>query len=170
VEKKYAEWQESKWKSIERAFGIAQRKWQVLCRPIENWYEDEIAEIVETCFILHNMMVEIRLSRDQKEEEAWYLLMESTEEEDEVLDDESMMGRHEIDIEDHDFVPQKATIRQRIDSVIRTWPLPSQQRTEAIRSVFLEYFTESQEEWGGLYNVEEHIRLRQAIVDYVSTQ
>jgi Plant transposon protein len=169
VEKKYAEWQESKWKSIERAFGIAQRKWQVLCRPVENWYEDEIEEIVEACFILHNMMVEVRVSRDEREEVSWYEVIEATEQDNNNdTDDNSFIGRHEIDIEDHDFIPPKTTLKERINTIIGTWPLPSQARTQAIRQAVSEHFEDSQQNWDDLYNVEEHIRLRQAIIDYVT--
>ena len=63
----FSGWQEGKRKSIERAFGILQRKFQCLCCPAKLWCENEIKEMVETCLILHNMMVEVRMQSDDNE-------------------------------------------------------------------------------------------------------
>jgi len=62
-----AAWQEGNRKMIERAFGILQRKFQVLCRPVELFYVHDMADVVDTCLILHNMMVELRIERDEPE-------------------------------------------------------------------------------------------------------
>jgi len=60
-------WQEGARKMIERAFGILQRKFQILCRPAELFCMEEIADVVDACLILHNMMVEVRTERDEPE-------------------------------------------------------------------------------------------------------
>jgi len=72
VQKKCAAWQEGSRKSIERAFGVLQRKFHILCRPVELCYEDDIAAIVDACLILHNMMVETRIQRDELEADCVY--------------------------------------------------------------------------------------------------
>lgn len=67
LQKKFSAWQESSQKAVERAFRILQRKFQFLQRPVELWFQEDIKDIAEACIILHNMMVEVRLSRDQIE-------------------------------------------------------------------------------------------------------
>jgi len=44
----FAKWQESSRKSIERAFGVLQRKFQILVRKIEQWYVEDIKKIIES--------------------------------------------------------------------------------------------------------------------------
>jgi len=85
VAKLYATWQEASRKDIERAFGVLQRKFQILVRDVEQWYVDEIKNIVETCIILHNMMVAERVERSEDERADWYEYMQN-EEETEALD------------------------------------------------------------------------------------
>ena len=53
----FAKWQEATPKDTERAFGVLQRKFQVLVRKIELWYVGDIGALVNTAIILHNMMV-----------------------------------------------------------------------------------------------------------------
>jgi Plant transposon protein len=57
--KYYSKWQESCRKSVERAFGILQRKFMILVHPMELFFESDIRYVVEACIILHNMMVEL---------------------------------------------------------------------------------------------------------------
>jgi Plant transposon protein len=75
--KKYSKWQEAEAarKSVERAFGILQRKFMIVAHPIEYFFIHEIKSIVETCIILHNMMVEVRLERDQEEHGDYYQIL-----------------------------------------------------------------------------------------------
>ena len=58
--------------SIERAFGVLQRKFHVLVKKIEFWYIGDIASVVNTCIILHNMMVANRIDSGEVESEAFY--------------------------------------------------------------------------------------------------
>ena len=58
---------------------MLQRKFNILVRPVEQWYVEDITRIVETCVVLHNMMVEERILRDEAELSDWYEFKESTE-------------------------------------------------------------------------------------------
>jgi Plant transposon protein len=58
--KKYAVWQEAARKDIEHAFGVQQRKFQIMKKPIKQWY------------ILHNWMVTDCVSRNKEENEDFY--------------------------------------------------------------------------------------------------
>jgi hypothetical protein len=68
----YAKWQESCRKDIERAFGVIQRKFQVITRPSEQWFLSDINCIVKSCIILHNMMVEHRIKKGEREDSNFY--------------------------------------------------------------------------------------------------
>ena len=46
------------------------RKYQIAVRKMEQWYVHEIKDIIETCVILHNMMVEERMDRDEPEDRS----------------------------------------------------------------------------------------------------
>jgi hypothetical protein len=39
---------------------------------IEQWFKEDIHYIAMTCGILHNMMVEVRVARDEQESAGWY--------------------------------------------------------------------------------------------------
>ena len=60
-EKLFAGWQEPTWKDIDCAFGVLQSKWQLLASPVEMWDEVHIQDMVTSCIILHNMMVQQQL-------------------------------------------------------------------------------------------------------------
>ena len=70
--KRYAKWQEASRKDVERAFGVLQRKFYFLVKDVEQWYVSDITGAVETCVILHNMMVQQRVNRDEQELHDWY--------------------------------------------------------------------------------------------------
>lgn len=70
--KYFAKWQEASRKDVERAFAVLQRKFQFLVKAVEQWYIEDITTIVQSCIILHNMMVEVRLNRDEEEDYTWY--------------------------------------------------------------------------------------------------
>jgi hypothetical protein len=53
--KTYASWQEASRKSIERAFGVFGRRFQIVVRKVEQWYISDIKNIVDCCVILHNI-------------------------------------------------------------------------------------------------------------------
>ena len=57
-EKIFAGWQEAAWKDVEHAFGVLQSRWQLLASPVKMWDEVHIHDMVTSCIILHNMMVQ----------------------------------------------------------------------------------------------------------------
>ena len=54
----FAQQQESARKDIERAFGVLQTRFAVIRGPAYGWHRDQINDIMMTCIILHNMIVE----------------------------------------------------------------------------------------------------------------
>jgi hypothetical protein len=70
--KRYVVWQEGSRKDIEQAFGVLQRKFHYIVRPIELWHMNEIKDVVECCCLLHNIMVAERISHNEVESADWY--------------------------------------------------------------------------------------------------
>jgi hypothetical protein len=54
----FARAQEAARKDIERAFGVLQARWAVVRGLAYGWDRDEISNIMTTCIILHNMIIE----------------------------------------------------------------------------------------------------------------
>jgi hypothetical protein len=50
--------QESARKDIERTFGVLQKRWVVVRGPAYGWSPQNIGDIMKTCIILHNMIIE----------------------------------------------------------------------------------------------------------------
>ena len=55
---KFKQMQEAARKDVERAFGVLQSRWAIVRGPARFWYKSKLAEIMYTCIILHNMIVE----------------------------------------------------------------------------------------------------------------
>ncbi|GJR31087.1 ALP1-like protein isoform X1 [Tanacetum coccineum] len=53
--------QESARKDVERAFGVLQGRWHIICQPARAWTVNKLRRIMYTCIILHNMIL-----KDQK--------------------------------------------------------------------------------------------------------
>ncbi|XP_010696025.3 uncharacterized protein LOC104908599 [Beta vulgaris subsp. vulgaris] len=49
---------ESARKDVERAFGVLQARFAIVKGPVRCWHKSKIHDIMETCIILHNMIVE----------------------------------------------------------------------------------------------------------------
>jgi len=60
-DKRHSEAQEAFRKDIERAFGILMKKFLMLAQPICCWHEATTKNLLCTCAILHNMVVEERV-------------------------------------------------------------------------------------------------------------
>lgn len=56
----FAKRQESTRKDIECAFGVLVQRFHVLQHPLRGWFQKDLRDIVQTCVILHNMVVEAR--------------------------------------------------------------------------------------------------------------
>jgi hypothetical protein len=55
--KHFTKRQESVRKDIEQTFGIPQGQFQILVKPAYHWYPADMASIMKTCVILHNIQV-----------------------------------------------------------------------------------------------------------------
>ncbi|CAK8578517.1 unnamed protein product [Lathyrus sativus] len=56
--KLFAQHQEGAIKNIERAFGVLQSRFAIIRNPSRSWHLDTLQRIMNTCIILHNMIVE----------------------------------------------------------------------------------------------------------------
>ncbi|XP_058733852.1 uncharacterized protein LOC131605522 [Vicia villosa] len=56
--KLFAQHQEGARKDIERAFGVLQSRFAIIRNPARSWHLDTLQCIMNTCIILHNMIVE----------------------------------------------------------------------------------------------------------------
>jgi len=54
----FAMCQEGCRKDIERAFGVLVKKWKILQQPLRLWFKEDLSDILDTCIIFHNMVVE----------------------------------------------------------------------------------------------------------------
>ncbi|XP_042425671.1 uncharacterized protein LOC122013448 [Zingiber officinale] len=54
----FKERQEAARKDAERAFGVLQSRWAMIKGPGRFWYKDNLKDIMDTCIILHNMIIE----------------------------------------------------------------------------------------------------------------
>ena len=67
-ETKYTKWQEAVRKDIERAFGNLKILWKFVCRPIEIWSLNDIADHITILLILHNIVVADQVMGDDPNE------------------------------------------------------------------------------------------------------
>ena len=56
--KLFASYQEGERKAVERAFGVLQKRWDIIRHPARLWEREELANIMYACVILHNMIIE----------------------------------------------------------------------------------------------------------------
>ncbi|XP_057811349.1 uncharacterized protein LOC131025567 [Salvia miltiorrhiza] len=56
--KRFNVMQEAARKDIERAFGVLQAQWAIIKGPARLWSKAELSDIMFTCIILHNMIVQ----------------------------------------------------------------------------------------------------------------
>ena len=56
--KYYKKKQESARKDIERAFGVLKKRWKVISFPSRYWTKDRMHDVIYTCIILHNMILQ----------------------------------------------------------------------------------------------------------------
>ncbi|XP_057779674.1 uncharacterized protein LOC130998259 [Salvia miltiorrhiza] len=58
VRRKFAQRQEAVRKDVERAFGVLQARWAVVRNPAQSYFKEDLRNIMLTCIILHNMIIE----------------------------------------------------------------------------------------------------------------
>jgi Plant transposon protein len=166
--KVYAAWQEGSRKDIERAFGVLQRKFHVLTKPIEYWFIEEINHIVNATIILHNMMVAHRIDSDEIDSADFY--------ESPGLEDEDYNG----DVEDQEMV-NAIRLRTEITTLVNNEAAyaaiintdgtyeDTNHRLLMSSANFLSLRLETVERrWGVLHDVENHRTLRNAIIEQVN--
>jgi Plant transposon protein len=164
VQKKYVKWQEGKRKAIERAFGVLQQKFQILTRPVELWYKEDIKDVVEACIILHNMMVEVRMSREEQEDKDFYDEFAQEDTTQEVMEQSEDSQRQRVTINrTHE---QEAA---RGNDVPVLWPqVGDDARAEAIKTAMEIEFECRKERWDELYDEAAHFEIRDKIAVVVS--
>jgi hypothetical protein len=60
----FAKAQESRRKDVERLFGMLQARWHILTSPCRLWSKDAMKDVVLTCCILHNIILESEMHND----------------------------------------------------------------------------------------------------------
>ena len=97
----YAKWQEAARKDVERGFGVLQRKFHILVKHFEQWYVEDISDIVLTCVVLHNAMVSHRISKGEEEGCSFYECPDGEAASDMVATghEEDIVDRHTAELE-----------------------------------------------------------------------
>jgi hypothetical protein len=54
----FAQMQELRRKDIERAFGVLQSHWVIVCGPISGRQHESLKYIMKACIIMHNMVID----------------------------------------------------------------------------------------------------------------
>ncbi|XP_056692264.1 uncharacterized protein [Spinacia oleracea] len=56
--KRFAQYQEGARKDTERAFGVLQKRFAIVCNPARLWKKSEVGDVMKACIILHNMIID----------------------------------------------------------------------------------------------------------------
>lgn len=168
-QKRFAAWQESSRKDIERTFGILQRKFNYLCRPFELWELEDIKDVVLTCILMHNWMVTVRVERDELESADFYemvpaeMIPPAVDGNPPETEDVDLVAMHEDDA--HYGV---------IDDINKAYGGGVVDLEAALAQRNDEFFDEAAKEhhyrWMSNYDPEEHKRLRDAVATQVTTK
>jgi Plant transposon protein len=167
--KKYAVWQEAAQKDIERAFGVLQRKFQIMKKPIEQWFVEDICDMMYTCLILHNWMVTDRVSWNEEENEDLY----------EAVNPEAAINQPDDDQESDAELDGMCADDAHFEVLERRLGAALNQETpamivahtqlEAQKKMYKSVLTKKAHYcFACLYNKNEHKRLREAIIAVVS--
>eukprot|EP00986_Skeletonema_menzelii_P009724 scaffold4492_cov81-Skeletonema_menzelii.AAC.4 len=110
IDREYASWQEGKRKTIERGFGVLEKKFHITVNPIHLYFMEDIETIVLGCIVLHNMMVKVRMEDDIQESADLYQLVSQN-----VPNYNVRAAEAAIDQEDADFAAAPMNFRQQKD-------------------------------------------------------
>ena len=147
VMKLFVEWQESARKDSERAFGMLVRKFQLLARPIECWNIEDVKNQMHGCVIKHNMMVEERILREERDDGNMCALSSLSEESIQELRHGENDDQTDSRIQNH---------------VVKSLGLhPDEQHLE-------QYVNNLKQRWTDLYNSKDHARLQEAVMHQVA--
>ena len=78
IDRFFASGQEAFRKDVKRGFGVIQKKFHYMCRPVKMHHRDDIFYVVRACIAMHNMMVETRLAEECAEDATWYDCVNTT--------------------------------------------------------------------------------------------
>jgi Plant transposon protein len=160
----YAVWQESARKDVERAFGVLQRKFQVLVKKVELWYVSDIANIVKCSLCLHNMMVATRMAQGEEESEEFYAFPG-------LAQDEDDMDGGLADEAEQVYVDRRVAEMQLHEELYGTNNHQDHRMTDRERQVLESLrFQYVQRRWECLYDLQEHHRLRNAIMQHIEAK
>ena len=147
-ERKFKLWQEAKRKSIERAFGVLQIKFQCLKNPCRKHSLKDAEDMVMTCICLHNMMVECRIENDENEDSSFY----------QIVDDGSA-----------DSDPIESQVDTHFAGNAGQLPTAIANQIAEYRKTFVEYRRVVIEaRWGHLHDKDEHFMLTKAICRHLN--
>ena len=150
AEHKFKKWQEAMRKCIERAFGVLQIKFQCLKNPCRKHDLKSAEDMMMACICLHNMMVEHRIEKDEKEDSTFYHIVEDSSLPASVDSIQSQVDQH--------FAGRAGDLSREVAEQIRNY-----RRTFADRRrVILEA------RWGHLHDINEHNRLTAAVSRHIS--
>ena len=162
--KRFSKWQESSRKDIERAFGVLQRKFHIIVRSFEQWYVEDISDIVVSCIVLHNMMVAHRMSCNENESMDFYDIPP----EEDPLEVDPPSHQEEDDV---DRRTAEMELHRRLDTELNNESIiPIYQQQKLNRSQLTRLQEYAHRRWETLYDVEEHNRLREAIITHLATR
>lgn len=95
-EKFFTQEQEACRKDVERAFGVLQAKWRILSYPSLFWYKHTMHSVIKACVIMHNMIIEERISANISREASWDLTDDEDNDERESDDNERENEKREL--------------------------------------------------------------------------
>ena len=148
-------------KDIERAFGVIEKKFHCLTHPIQLFYMDDIYFLVGGCIVLHNMMVEERVQRDQRESESFYeLVADQDPQHGQQQPDVSVSPAAEKVIADEEAYFADNAARANLDNEVVDLDFREELYQHQLLSRNLRFV---QHYWKQLADVNEHMRLQNAV-------
>lgn len=81
----FAKHQESARKDVERAFGVLKKRFAIVANPARFWKRSEVGDIIKTCIILHNMIIEDERDENDLSNDFQYDVAQSQEREPEII-------------------------------------------------------------------------------------
>ncbi len=177
AQKKFCAWQEATRKNIERAFGVLQRKFQILCHPLEKWDERRINQTVMACILMHNMMVQERVNSESDPFENFCGMYDPDDDEHENEQNLENCDQNDGDDASVDDDAAEHVLRVEAEVLHRSQIIATHRvadrhvydgivQHELLRIALLPQTTRIiQQRWQNLYDVEEHKRLQHAIMD-----
>lgn len=160
--KRFCGWQEAARKDIERAFGVLQAKFRIVRHPVEKWYVEDIQEVVTTCVILHNMMVEKRINEGETEHVGMYEIADADIPEAAAMPVVRDAAQEQVENEERE-VEHRMEVVEAHRSIGHA--ISDTYAKERFRHILLmpQRLRVVLRRWQNLYDKEEHFRLQRAI-------